>query len=365
MSDVLTPSFKKRSNQGEIIISPMVKRVHTLSKEPTGYEHTLPGNLWPVAPLDGAIKDTFSSLLHWKLGSLPHGENYTVLNLVPGFVRTNATTLAATAALSEWKSASVQSMVFLAELRKTVETLKNPIRALTQEIARGAKKGFSVKGSLRGVSGEYLTWFYGIRSLMFDIEGAQEAIMKMSSCQRETGRGKVEETYITNVIQDLHNGSALVNSKYKTTTTHKFTVRAGLVGEVTMDMGSQRAFGYRLSDIPGTLWELTPWSFVFDWVGNLGEYIDSLFADTSTGVKGQWITTIDEVTVERLVTSCTTTGGWNITNSCADKDKAIYLTKSRSPVNLADYRGLSIRTGFTRVPEIAALALVIQQLTKR
>lgn len=367
MMDVLTPGFKKRSNEGEIIISPMHRTVDTLTSTTTGYQHTLASNLWPVVPLDGAVIDHFTSLLHWKLGPLGYrgDPDFTVPDLVPPGVRTSAYTLAATAALGNWKSASVQSMVFLAELRKTVDTLRNPVKALTQEIARGAKKGYSLKGSLKGASGQYLTWFYGIRSLMFDIEGAQEALKVMSSCMRETGRGKVEEVYRSDVVNDLHNGSALINSRYRTEMEHKFTVRAGLVGDTEMNVGSSRGFGYRLSDIPGTLWELTPWSFVADWGLNLGEFIDSLFADTTTGVKGQWLTTIEEVTVKRSVTSCTTTAGWNITGACADKDTAVYLTKTRSPTNLADYRGISLRTGFQRVPELAALALVIQQFTKR
>lgn len=367
MLDVLTPSYKKRSNDGEIIISPMHRTKDTFTCNMTGYEHSLKSSAMPAPGTDGAIADAFSSLLCWKLGPLPtrEGSDYSPPNLVPALVRSNSYTLAATAALGDWKSASVQSMVFLAELRKTVDTLRNPIKALTQEIARGRKKGWSFKGSLRGASGEYLTWFYGIRSLMFDIEGAQEAIKAMNSCKRETGRAKVEETYTTQVVQDLHNGSALINSTYSTKTVHKFTVRAGLVGDVTGDVGSSRGFGYRLSDIPGTLWELTPWSFVFDWGINLGDWIDSLFADTATGVKGQWLTTIDEVTVTRKVLSCSVAPTWSISQACADQDSATYLTKSRSPVNLADYRGISIRSGIARVPEIAALALVIQQITKR
>lgn len=369
MADVLTPNFKKRSNAGEIIINTMARKVHSFSSVTTGYGHSVSRSFCPTPPGDGPISDSFTSLLHWKLGPAGYGENFVPPDLIPAGTRSSASTLAATAALADWKSASVQSMVFLAELRKTVKTLLNPVQALTQEIARGRKRGWTMKGGLRGASGEYLTWFYGIRSLMFDIEGAQEALKRMSTCKRETGRGK-QEVLVENVSSNLvlHLGSTLKDSRYRIDTKHTHVCRAGLVGDVEMGVDSSRGFGYRLSDIPGTLWELMPWSFVLDWAVNLGDYIESLFTDVVTGVKGQWITTIDTVEVKRTVTSTTlavATPQWSIHQSCSDQDTATYLTKSRVPVNLADYRGLSIRTGFDRVPELAALALVIQQLTKR
>lgn len=368
MNDVVTPNFKKRSNAGEIIISPMTRYQQDFTASPTGYQHSYTVTP-PACPTSIVNADRFDSLLNWKLGPLPVGLYPDALhfgyNLISDATKEQSITLAATAALSDWKSASMQSMVFLAELRKTIQTLRNPIQALAREIAIGRKKGFSFKGSLRGVSGEYLTWFYGIRSLMFDIDGAKEAILRQTACMRETGRGS-NQVVVENVTSSiLHLGSVLVTSSYNTKVKHTHIVRAGLVGDVNFDVGYSRGFGYRLSDIPSALWELTPWSFVLDWGVNLGDFIESLFTDVVTGVRGQWITTIDQVEVTREVHSCVAASGWAITGPCSDKDSAVYLVKQRSPSNLADYRGISLRTGFDRVPELAALALTFQQLTKR
>lgn len=367
MSDVVTPNFKAKSAAGDIIISPMTSKKHSFTSQNSGYGHSLSRSFCPTPPNDTIITDYSSSLLGRFLGPLPYGDGYAVPDLVPSGVRSAAVTLAATAAIADWKSASVQSMVFLAEFTKTVKTLLNPIKALTQEIARGRRKGFTMKGGLRGASGEYLTWFYGIRSLMFDIEGAQDALKAMSACKRERASGKVQESYTSTSSVDVFSGLTLKPATCKTDIRHDFKVSAGLIGDINFGVDADRGFGFRLSDIPGTLWELTPWSFVLDWGINLGDFIESLFTDTSTGVRGQWLITEEVVTVTRTMSTGLgiTDPQWTVSTPCSDTDKGVYAMKTRSPTNLADLRGISIRTGLGRVPELAALALIVQQLTKR
>lgn len=365
MTDVVTPRFKERSGAGEIIINPMSITTHTLRTVQTGYAHTYSN---PVPPPVGTIVvDAFDSLLNWKLGPLPWGLGETLpTTILDASAMDSATTRAATAALANWQEADVQSLAFLGELHKTIDLLKNPVASLTKELSKGLKKGFTMSGTLQGASSQYLAWFYGIRTLMFDIEGAKKAIEVMR-CKRETARGKADvsaESVQTNLV--LHQGSLLADARYKITQRDTYTVRAGLVGDLA-ELSYARNFGYRLADIPAAAWELTPWSFVGDWLFNFGDFVQSLTVDTS-GAKGQWLTTEHRIDYTRQVTSTTLVNpanGWSVTQPCADLDHATYVTKSRVPANLASSRGIAMRADLSRVPVFAALALVTQQILKR
>jgi len=365
MEDVVTPGFKRRSNRGELIFSPMSKQSQTFSHAYSGYKMSVPT---PAGtPVGTVYIDDFDSLLNWKLG--PHLMGPTAYDylapkyLISEFSKSSAVTLASTDALANWKEASVQGFVFLAELNKTVNTLKSPLQALAKELAFGKKKGYSLSGALRGASGQYLTWFYGIRSMMFDIEGIKEAIEAKYS-HRETARGKSEvKNKVTNTYV-LHDGASLDMSHYQEILEEVYTVRAGLMG-LTEGISSSRNFGVRLADIPAALWELTPWSFVLDWAFNIGDFIQSLSVDASSGVQSQWLTINHSLSITRTVSDVSTGNGWSTVKNCTDIDRAIYVTKSRSLNPLADYSGITFRLDLKRVPVIAAASLVTQQLLKR
>jgi hypothetical protein len=235
-------------------------------------------------------------------------------------------------------------------------------------LATGRKRGFSLSGGLKGASGQYLTWFYGIRSLMFDVEGTLEALHKKAS-ERHTARAK--ETLLAERVQDnlvLHQGATLSDSRYRRTQKDELVIRAGLTGQ--FDAGVLESFGFRLSDVPSSVWEIVPWSFIVDWFVNVGDYIQALSVDSVTGVRGQWITTTRTCYLERKVTSVTVAPGsggwtWSKTRGCSDRDFGTYTTTSRELVNLASEIGLQFRSNLNRVPVLAALALVTQQLTRR
>jgi hypothetical protein len=53
-----------------------------------------------------------------------------------------------------------------------------------------------------------------------------------------------------------------------------------------------RMLGLRDQDIPVTVWELVPWSFVVDWFVNVGDWIQAVTPNPSVTVKGSWTTTI-------------------------------------------------------------------------
>jgi len=309
--------------------------------------------------------------LNWKLAPLLNGP--TIWNPIP-YDRligedeiSAAVQKASTDALAKWKEASVQGLVFFAELQKTLDTLRHPLESLRKELLEGrARHGRDVfRKSLRGASGQYLTWFYGIKSIIYDIEGTLEAL-EAKSLDRYTARGNVTlSREWESVDTTLHQGSLLVDSKYRTRIVENVVIRAGLLG--SLEHSTQSAFGFRLRDIPNALWELTPWSFVLDWFVNVGDVVDAYVSTLDNAVKAQWVTIVTGQYVERRVTSTTLASGttWWVSQPSTDKDFALYTTKVRQPSNLANNVRLSFRSNLDRVPTLAALALVVTTLTKR
>lgn len=365
MYDVVTPRFAERRNKGELIFSPMTKSKQVFGLEYSG--HTNVCTYWSPPPPEYPVRDDWGSLIAWKLAPLIYGKHDSFPWMMLEDVELSDTkTRAATAALASWKEASVQSYVLLAELQKTLNTLKNPLQAIAQAIEHGKRKGFTLKGGLNGVSGQYLAWFYGIRTIMFDIEGTIEALHKRA-VERYTARGTDKVTW-TEVSPNLElHKSSLMDARYQVTKTDTYEVRAGLLGQ--FEASVVETFGLRLSDIPSSVWELVPWSFVADWFFNLGDYIQALTVDSADGVKGQWITTIRTGYYERKVTSVNLTNSpgstWTISRLSTDKDYGLYMTTTREPTNLASQTGIRLRSNLDRIPIAAALALVTQNFTRR
>lgn len=368
MLDVVTPKFKRLSNKGKIINSPMSQYNETFGSSLSGYRHHYQGDITKLAS-GVAIDDNFDSLLNWKLGPLPTGHEkqpygWPGTQLISDSAISALETQAATQVLAEAQASSVQSLVFIMEFEKTLRTMINPLQATRQLLSKGFARGFTVRDVGKGVSSQYLTWFYGIRSLMFDIEGCIDALDKTIR-ERTTFRKRLVATE-TSVRSNLplHSGSVLVDSRYAITQTDTFTVSTGCLVE-TEGVGYTKAFGVRLSDIPLAVWEVIPWSFVIDWFVNVGDYIAATMFDISTGSKAQWLTHTYTTLYERQVTSCTVSDGWAITKACADRDFGVYTTKHRNPANLGSLTGLTLSGNLDKVPVFAALALVVQQLTKR
>jgi hypothetical protein len=54
--------------------------------------------------------------------------------------------------------------------------------------------------------------------------------------------------------------------------------------------------GFQLRDIPATLWELTPWSFVSDWVLNVGDWLQAVTPNPRVSILGHWTTSVQKTT---------------------------------------------------------------------
>lgn len=119
----------------------------------------------------------------------------------------------------------------------------------------------------------WLTWQYGVRPLFSSIYGLFEAIVKRRLYNYVTIVGKARERSTGPV------GSRTGTFGEETTeiVDRDYRARCMIVAEYALSNSTmQRLGGYTSLNPVSIAWELTPFSFVFDWVWNIGGYLRSL-----------------------------------------------------------------------------------------
>jgi hypothetical protein len=194
---------------------------------------------------------------------------------------------------------SLAGGVVLGELGETLRQILHPAQALRAAIpeylrrvekrARLARMRHgrrisvevaSVRKSVQGaVSGTWLEWAFGAQPLVNDVEGGAKALAKIGV----NGGTTVEriathcDTVFVTSSEGSYGFSGWGQFGYERRTSTDLSV--GYYGGVTIPVPRQdvsRLLGVTLADLPVTVWELIPWSFLADYFVNVGSILDSL-----------------------------------------------------------------------------------------
>jgi hypothetical protein len=231
---------------------------------------------------------------------------------------------------------------------------------------RGPGKPVQVpKGSIivpagDAISGTVLAHNLGLRPLLMDIDAVFHEIPKAHQLERQTFRSTASDsvggTSATTQVESVftHNRSTVWTQKV----TVRTAIMAGDVFSVAQD------FGVSLYDVPEAAWELIPYSFLVDYVLNVGDLLAAQRATQTQKILGSCTTVLTEteaVTTYSGTTSSST--GWVVTKQLAGTYRYANTTKVRT-IGL-DHIGLAIlpRSKILAPSHIQnTLSLIVQQL---
>lgn len=280
----------------------------------------------------------------------------------------NLRSLAQTAALAGVQAPVNQSLVSIGELSKSLKLLVSPLRGLhsllkksEQEYRRDLRKyGNRLNGimkykthkarrnavlklqkekplkaplseRLEFIPDMVLAYNLGWKPLMMEVDAVIHKIPALEEVVRRTSRStKSDKTSWTENVVHTNLSASGQNGTFRYTYTEECIVRAGVMYADGFD--PRQHFGVRLSDVPSALWELTPFSFVADYVVNLGDYIQATTnVMFSRSFLATFCTTTIKTTVSREWVGLTMPAGYTLTRLPVGVSTTSYEAKTRSP----------------------------------
>jgi hypothetical protein len=370
-TDVVVPGFRRRSAAGEIFNNPFRStKVECSGSNNSSWSITWTGNnpCDPQAPWNKTMAGTWLRSMSTSPGLGCSFNPWTELE------SRQTATIAGTKAWADIKSPEIQGMVFAAELGKTLRMIKRPLENLARYVRLASvndkrrvlkwrdsmkKTGAETLYLWQFIMSEWLRYRYGIMPLIYDVEGIMKLANKLEVPVRRTARGeaKFSSGTLTNVIPF---GESYFQGQTTTYLKTDVSVRAGVLYEHAASISNR--MGYELSQLPSTIYELVPYSFVLDWAVNLGDYIQAMEPKVDVKVLASWTTTkvVEEASAIALA-SPKTVANHSISGSINATNTRSTTTRIREPkisvglVNLTKSWDINLARDQKRILDSVAL----------
>lgn len=276
-TDVVTPNFAARSARGEVINNPF----YTTTVE-EGFTPVAEYRQHKTASGSGSTAKTYFGNVY-----------YTDLNtyiLPPWVDRSNLRTLAGTQAKAGIMPADVMALVEIAEAKSTMQLITKPLDDTHRFLDRVKRsKGFRrYGGSLGGyIAANWLKYRYGLTPLALSIQDVWQLAIQDKTSRRRTSRGYAQaQSTDTDTLQYTYKTSW--NASVAREAELKCSVRAGVLYD--WEFNWTTASGVSFREIPVSLLELVPYSFVVGWFLNTSEVLRALTPAAGTRVLATWTT---------------------------------------------------------------------------
>lgn len=310
-TDVVTPNFFERKRKGHIINN----HFHSLKQEygysVTDYEYKRSAGS-PCTGTNFKSQKGFSSMpnvnMIWNHGTGNALDQLQFTNEAAfnGEIEQQKA-IVGTRAYAGVVPPEIQGLTELAEWTKTLRLVKEPLTTLKQYISRVKRtkkyKRSRAKDLGSFISDEWLVMRYGFTPLVLAVNEGMKAVTTERRSKRQTARSSSVVAPYSEVVTDSA-GSWAYSYEEEGMIEATATVRAGVLYEHTFALEDH--FGVSLHDLPATLWEIFPYSFVIDWLVNAQDYIRATTPKAGVRHLADWIT------VEKTVTrSIERTYSWN------------------------------------------------------
>lgn len=195
-----------------------------------------------------------------------------------------------------------QALPFLGELKETIEMLRSPLKGIRRHTLKYAASVRRNSGMLKkaghisdALSDMFLQWNYGVAPLLNDIQSLKEAY------NRFFDTSPVDIPLRVTFSDTIAGSDGMTVAPYTTVpvyiqNTWQSVARVQIKGALRYDVSSSRSgkamdlTGIRLSEFIPTLWELCPYSFVVDYLTNVGDIIGGACTSLA-GLRWYWQST--------------------------------------------------------------------------
>jgi len=232
-------------------------------------------------------------------------------NLNPG---SNMEAIALANAYAKMNASPLMLAEQLNDLGQTVGMLRSPFKTARQLVMkmtkyRNARLGKTAKSAAKASADAWLEYRYGWKPLILDAETIiKESHKFRARCDRIHLVARAQENHTSNV-SGTWPATYFPASSWASagSISRNLTVRcsAGVIYDVKSrntieDLNT--LLGTRLRDVPATLWEILPYSFVVDWFVNVGSWLQAVTPVPGLEVQSRWHTRVEE---EVVTTSAT------------------------------------------------------------
>lgn len=304
MTDVVVPRFKTRSAKGEIFNNPMTRQVQEVYESLSVFDHARLAYTTPFGqdPPEGApwfrdgIKFFGTAPANKWIGTFQsYGDN---APSTPTVDIEHLKQLAVTRAHANIDFSEVHILETLAEMTDTVRFLKDAFKNAIKIGRKIRDKEFlflAKKLDEEHLEEVYMEARYGLRPLIYDVRDICSALMHSKTFDRYTFRAE-ENADDVNTFSETDTSDSAVDLDVDVTVSRSVKVRAGVL--VSLDsLSTLKIWGL---DKPfEAIWEVVPFSFVFDWFFNIGQTIASLTPEIGAKQLASWVT-IDDVIDSRV-----------------------------------------------------------------
>jgi hypothetical protein len=200
-------------------------------------------------------------------------------------------------------AADFQGLVSIAEAKKTIVSISKPFAASLDLANKVLGRKLSlIKSGLTAAQAAAKAWNeyrFGWKPLLYDIQGAADAYVDAAKVKpvRLVARSSHRVDYNNTQAYFSSGVGGLSSLKMSVTFALSSKISSGVLYELT-DVDNraavQRATGTRLSDIPATVWELVPFSFVVDRFLTVGSWLNAMTPKPGVKILGSWTTTVKD-----------------------------------------------------------------------
>lgn len=239
------------------------------------------------------------------------------------------------AAAAELYSRGWDGLTFVAELHKLIDMFSNFVLRAVKTILKG------------DYSSAWLEGRYGWRILLYDIEDINNLIEQLSEARPEFAKERVGGQYVEIITESPYYADASGTRLYNKVTTLDVSLRGNIVAAYDPPA--------IIFNPVNTAWELVKFSFIVDWILNVGTWIQSLSFLLLSRHHYAAVGTYGKITREVNLVSYTPANGYTGDSSFSSKVEAQITERLPSSVPLRPLPGLDLDV--FKVADLLALFL--------